>query len=255
LLIHYFAAETFQKPNMQKSLFLFALVLALCSCEKFTGENCAPPDRIEITTNSPVVVGWPLYLTGPDRHYLYHWKGPNGFDKKYSYYSSVANGEIRNNIVAADAGEYSLELLDENGCVAYRGVTTVQVITTPTPPCTLAANTGTSTSIGVGSGNNYSVYVFGTHVEGNLPGQSININFPGTTPKTGIYKTSGYYPQDEESIGLVISLFPYDFISESDQLVYVNKIGGKLDISFCNHQFTNPLGSTKIKSSVRLVQN
>jgi hypothetical protein len=243
--------------------FLFALTTcSLFSCLKPAGDDnaCPPTTAVTITTNSPVIVGWPLTLsTADDMSFLYKWSGPNGFNVDYNYHSSTAYLQGKLVTTMADAGVYRIERRYSDGCVFDTGSVVVQIINPPLPPCTVTNNSSTSNVIGVGGvpyGNLYFTGGGGIYtVQGTGGGQSITFHFNGNTPpKPGVYKTSGYFAMDEATVGVYITASPYDFINNSGQDVYVNLVGGKTQVQFCNATFSNPLGSTVIKISAKLTE-
>ena len=239
---------------MKKFAWLaFAATVSLSSCIKVGGkDDCPTPDPVDITTNSPVQEGWSLSLDAPELGYLYKWTGPNNYKMEYSYYSNTAHSQFKENMTAADAGIYKLQLVDPNdNCVIYEGTTEVKVVAPAPAPCTIANNTVTATAGGV-AGGTYSVYVFGNTIAGSNFAYTIEFNFR-IPPKPGLYKTSGTPDKDNE-VSLVLNSSPNRFGSMPGQDVYVIKVGGKLQVSFCSHRLNNPVGSFAISASGKLTQ-
>jgi hypothetical protein len=245
---------------MKYRIFLLVSILFFfSSCKKTGNGNCPDPTDITITTNSPVVLGWPIYVSSTaTMSYMYHWTGPNGWDINYNFYASDAYSQQRLNATYADSGLYKLELRNSDGCVVERGTTTIKVIAAPAPPCSITNNSSTSNIIGVGGVTYTNIYFTPSTfyaVQGTGGGQSITMYFQGNVPpKPGVYKTSGYAPTKDTEVGCWITASPYDFINQAGQDVYVNLVGGKTQISFCNCNFTNPLGSTIPKISAKITQ-
>jgi hypothetical protein len=242
------------------SIFLFSCIVSFYSCTKEQRSNCEPPSNIEITTNSPVIEGWPLTIsTTSSAGSLFRWTGP-AWEVNYAAYASDAHQQGIIATKLADAGTYKVQLRDFDGCVAYEGSTEVKIIPAPLPPCNVTKNSSTSNVIGVGGVPFTGVIYFQGGggiftVQTTGGGQSITFNFNGdNVPKPGIYKTSGYFALDEATCGCYITSFPYDFINTSGQDVYVNKVNGKTQVSFCSATFTNPLGSTAIKISANVTE-
>lgn len=240
-----------------------ALLLSsiLFSCKKAsTTDDCPAAGNVEIVTNSPVIEGWPLTLTtADDMSFLYKWEGPNGFSIDYNFHSSEAYRQGKLVTTMADAGVYKVQRRYGDGCVFDEGTATVQIITAPNPPCTVAMNTSTSNVVGVGGSSYSNIYYYGGGgiftLQATGGGESITFHFNGDTPpKPGVYKTSGYFATDEATVGMYITASPYDFINTSGQDVYVTKVNGKTSVTFCNCIFTNPLGSTVIKISANLTE-
>lgn len=235
-------------------------LLFSCTKTNSSGSDCPAASTVSITTNSPVIEGWPLILTtADDMSFLYKWSGPNSWLIDYNYYSSTAYQQGKLTTTMADAGVYTVQRRYADGCIYDEGSTTVQIITAPPPPCTVTNNTSSSNVIGVGGVPYSNLYFQGGGgifmVQGTGGGQSITFHFNGNTaPKPGIYKTSGYFANDEATVGVYITASPYDFINTSGQDVYVNKVGTKTQVSFCNCIFTNPLGSTVIRISARITE-
>ena len=232
----------------QAVLVVICLYTFLLSCTK--SSSCPDPGGLIINQNGPVIAGWPLHLEADiqSTEFLYRWYGPNGWTKIYETYASDAYLQGIENITAAGAGEYKLKLIDENGCVAYEGSTTVEVIAAPAPPCNIAANTSSSSVTGVGDYN--FVYRSFSASSGNylisgqetVPGDYLRFAFVGNDlPLPGIYKTNGYFGLEQGKVGLFINAGTYDFVANPDQNVYVNKVNNKIEISFCSVQFNNPL--------------
>lgn len=243
-------------------LLLFSVIFNSCRKSGTTSDGCLVSNTvpsIAITSNSPVVEGWPIYVsTTATMANMFHWTGPNGWDINYQYFSSNANEQQRLNASFADSGLYRVELRNSDGCVEYRGSVNVKVIPAPQPPCTLTNNTSTSSVVGVGGSTYPNIYfqssTFYT-VQASTYGESLTFYFIGNTPpKPGVYKTAGYAPTKETEVGCWITVSPYDFINQSGQDVYVTKVNGKTQVSFCNCTFTNPLGPTKPKISAKIVQ-
>ncbi len=238
------------------------LSLILASCKK--SNKCSDPLPLTLENNGPVYVGWPLSLEADVRSsaYLYKWSGPNGWKQDYRIYSSDAWHQDFLNVTAAEAGEYKLRLLDSEGCVAYEGSTTVQVLSAPTIPCTPTANTSTSSVVGVGdftftsrtfqTGSSY-YFVEGSQV---INGPFMRFAFLGQTPPLpGVYSTSGFFAIDPGDVGLYIETITYQFVANPDQKVYVNKVNNKLEITFCSVKFNNPINpANPITVSGKIVQ-
>jgi hypothetical protein len=244
------------------SLVLPSLV-ALPSCIKNTSQ-CPPTEHsITIETNSPVIEGWNLELKAPDQtmEYKYRWTGPDGWTQHYTYMSSEANQQERLNVTAAAAGEYKLVLVTADGCVEYVGSTIVEVIPAPVAPCTVAANTSTSSVVGVG-GQAFTSRYFAQEsghymVTAGAVGESMVLSFHGNGELVpGVYKTNGYWGLEYGKVGLYINVSPYEFVAHPDQTVYVNKVNNKLEVSFCSLKFNNPLSpANPITISAKIVQN
>jgi hypothetical protein len=187
--------------------------------------------------------------------YTYRWTGPNGFLVNYDYYSSSAYSQGKLTTVLADSGVYKVEMIDAEGCVAREGTALVKIISTPAPPCSLPANASVAVT-GFLGGSSFTPYVIGgNYVEAHGNGETLKLNFDIniTEPKPGIYKSSGYFARNEKEVGVWIKVGFTDFLSMG-QDVYVSTVGGKLDISFCSHVFSNPVSSTPLKVSARIVE-
>lgn len=242
---------------MKKPFILACLLcVVLFGCEKLTGSDCPKTEHFELVTNSPVIEGWPLTLTAPsDMSYTYRWTGPNGFRIDYDYYSSSAYAQGKLTTVLADGGVYKVEMIDDQGCVAKEGSATVKIIPTPAPPCSLPANSSVATSGFLGNHAFIPNVIGGNAVEAHGNGETLRMSFETgiNDPKPGIYKSSGYFPRNEKEVALWIQVGYTEFLSMG-QDVYVRKINGKLDISFCDHTFSNPVSSTPLKVSARVVE-
>jgi hypothetical protein len=250
------------KMKMKLVVFL-ALMILFASCKKVsssddTNTNCPAPDNISIGNSGPVIVGWPIEVSAPSNYVgYYNWFSPAGSPidqsgfvttNSYYYYKPVST--------YADSGLYKLEITFD-GCTRYRGTTQVKIIAPPTPPCSVTNNTSTSSVIGVGgvSYTSYTTLSNPNYIQVSGGGESINFRFPGNTkPRQGVYKTNGYIPSTETQVGCWIMRSPYDFVNMNGQDVYVNTVNGKMQISFCNAQFTNPLGTSVIRISAKITE-
>jgi hypothetical protein len=247
---------------MKKLAFLSVLFLCLfTACDKVNDDEPCTTKYIAVESNSPVIEGWPIYLSSAASSTgSFKWIGPKGVINSASgfpNYIQVLNSTYQ------DSGSYRLEITNGYGCLEYRNFTNIKVIPPPPPPCNVPANTSTSNIIGLGNetyinvsftNNKADAYPFSGSSD-----KSIHFRFYGNQPpKPGKYKTlqSTLGVVDKENqVGIWISTFPLnEYVCKEFQDVYVNKVNGKLQISFCNADFTNPIGSTAIKISSRIVQ-
>ncbi len=249
-----------------KYFFYAGLLLFICtnflSCSKT--DNCPAPQSLTISNNGPIIEGWPLRLESNMQSilYLYKWSGPNGWKKEYIIYASDAYLQFIEDLPAAGAGEYKLQLVGTDGCVEYEGTTVVEVVKPTTPPCNIAANSSTSSVAGVGDYSfvyrNFSASSGFFTISGRetVPGDNMLVVFKGDVlPIPGTYKTEGYFPTVPGRAGLYINSFGVEFVSLPNQMVYVNKVNNKIEVSFCSVQFTNPLSpSNPITISGRIVE-
>lgn len=244
-------------------IILICISIIFTSCEK--QDKCPETMSVIIEQNGPVYAGWPLYLKADVQSmaYLYKWTGPNGWKQEYQYFASDAYQQQRLNMTAADAGDYKLQLLTSEGCIAYEGSTTVKVLTAPTIPCTVPANKSLSSVVGVGDYNfiyrtfsSSSSYYIVSGMEIVPGGHFMRFAFVGENPPLpGVYKTSGYFGRDPDQVGLYIETGTYQFTANPDQLVYVNKVNNKLEVTFCSLKFNNPLNQANpITISAKIVQ-
>lgn len=248
--------------HLLRTVFFMMGIVSFVSCKKVTtpAVDCPPASTVGITTNSPVIVGWPLTLTtADDFSFLYKWTGPNGWEIDYNYHASDAYIQGKLVTTMADGGVYKVQRRYSDGCVFDEGTTTVEIIAPPPPPCNIPNNSSISNVVGVGGVTYSNLYFYGGGgiytVQSTAGGETITFHFNGdTAPKPGIYKTSGYFATDEKTVGVYITASPYDFINIGGQDVYVNLVNGKTQVAFCNCNFTNPLGSTVIKISAKLTE-
>ncbi|MEM4326450.1 MAG: SBBP repeat-containing protein, partial [Candidatus Pacearchaeota archaeon] len=109
------------------------------------GNGCQGIDSVQVIinanpililgSNSPLCEGDNLSLSGlPNGMSSYNWSGPNGF-------SSAMQNPTLANVTTANAGVYTLTVVDGNGC---QGSGTVNVVITPPPVASIYAS---STSI------------------------------------------------------------------------------------------------------------
>lgn len=241
-------------------VFLAIVFMAFYACKKSV--NCGTPGNIEITTNSPVITGWPLYIsTMQSMEYTYHWKGPNGFSIEYDYFSSTANEQARDSAVIDDTGVYTVELKNRKGCVEYKGEVNVEVIAPPLPPCnTMAANTSISNILGI-AGVTYTDFRIDT-VGGNythevtFANEALVIRFSeGGFPKPGIYTATGNnFASEKGTVGVFVRSGLYDLPMKAGGKVYVNKTGYYPQLCFCQQEFFNPFSSSQLLISGRIVR-
>lgn len=242
-------------------IVFLSLIILFTSCKKTSTSNeanCPTPEGITPGNNGPIIVGWPIEVSAPGNIIgYYNWfsatRTPleqSGFvaANSYTLYKAVST--------YADSGLYKLEVKFD-GCVRYIGTTQVKIIAPPTPICTVPNNTSTSNIIGVG-GVTYTGFTTlsnPNYIQCSGGGETLSFRFPGnTTPRQGIYKTNGYIPSTETQVGCWITRTPRDFVNMNGQDVYVNNVNGKLQITFCNAQFTNPLGTSVIRISARVTE-
>jgi hypothetical protein len=237
----------------------FVFFTLFISCEKLSEKEPCELKNIQISSNSPVIEGWPIYLsTRPSQTERFNWAGPNG-----QITTQGAQNDIQVlNAKLSDSGSYSLTIMNTFGCTEYSGTTFIKVISPPAAPCSITNNTSTSTVIGVG-GNNYTYVSFTNNSATAYPyvassNEALQFRFFGNTaPKPGLYKTNGsiYSLDKENEVGCYISTFPAsNFVNKEGQDVYVTRVNGKLQIAFCDCQFTNPVGTAVIKISARITQ-
>jgi hypothetical protein len=244
-------------------LLIFCLCAILASCTK--SDKCPDPIQITITQNGPVVAGWPLELEASiaSTGYLYKWDGPNGWKMHYEIYASDANLQHFPAVTTAEAGEYRVQLIDYEGCVAYEGSTIVEVTEAPTASCNIANNTSTSSVAGVGdytfnyrsfSGGGNFYFASGSEVTPG--GHFMRFAFlGGEQPLPGIYYSGGYFGLEYNKVGLYIETGTYQFVANPNQKVYVTKVNGKLEIKFCSLIFNNPMNpSNPLTISASLTQ-
>jgi len=239
---------------MYRYPLLILCILSCFSCKKQS--NCSTSNT-GITTNSPVVEGWPLYMsTFESVEYLYEWSGPNGFHISYEAFSTRANRQGKLETVLADAGTYTVKMRNRDGCVEYEGSVDVEIVQAPAAPCDVPVNTSVSSVTGVG-GINYlrdtllvNEYLYDLAVSNGLEAMIIRFT---KEPKPGVYFSSGIFSplQDEKAAVYIISGF-YEFVMEADYKVYVTETDGKLNFRFCNARFSNPVSATPIIISANI---
>jgi len=234
---------------------LAATIIMLTSCSKTSTStntnnnnngngNCPAISQTTLTSNSPVIVGWPLTLTtNTDMSYLYDWSGPNKFSINYTYYASDAGNQGKDTTTYADSGVYKVQLLTPDGCVAYVGTTDVQIIPAPPAPCNVPQNSSYSSLANIGgtyddisfTGNTISAY-------STAAGITLSFSFNSSgLPMPGIYGTSNTTTAlSDTTVGCYFNDGFYDYVVENG-LVYVNSLsGGKLQIGFCDCSVGNP---------------
>ncbi|MCX6208585.1 MAG: hypothetical protein NTZ59_03525 [Bacteroidetes bacterium] len=248
---------------MRNYFILFGfLFFSLTSCKKANIlDDCPDVAKLTVTSNSPVTLGWPIELKSSNNYSAqYIWTGPNGFSRKG--YSGNNLTESITTAAFADSGTYYVKLIDGNsGCVLGEGSTQVKVVAAANAPCTIANNTSTSTLGGVGGGSysgsygrqsgNYFLY-FSNCSDGSY----LNIAFTNTgAPNPGEYLTTGDWYSNtygSSSVGLYYQTGLSQFIAKSLQKLYVTRSGSSTTVSFCNIEFTNSVGSTKILISAKV---
>jgi hypothetical protein len=252
-------------------LTLFFISILFASCKKTTvenddsttpGANCGKIENASISTNSPVVVGWPIEISASSNLYgIYKWVSPVGSSLEQSgFISSYTYAYYKNVASFSDSGTYKLEV-KISGCVQDTGTVKIKIIPPPTAPCNITNNTSTSNIIGVG-GDTYTYRDFTNNVVTAYPNiasseGALHFSFWGNAaPKPGKYKTNGStFSTVETEVGCWLSYFPgRQFINKVGQDVYVNIVNGKMQISFCNAEFTNPIGTSIIRISTKITQ-
>jgi hypothetical protein len=243
---------------MKKYSFLgFAFIVLFSACEKISDKEPCVLKNVEIITNSPVIVGWPINIsTRASQSDVFRWVGPNGvFANQGGNSIQVLDAKY------SDSGSYKVEIKNAFDCLEFESYTNIKVIPPPSAPCTVTNNTSTSTVIGVGD-NTYTYVSFTNNNADAYPviansNNALHFRFYGSTPpKPGLYKTgdnTGFNAIDK--VACWISTFPAtEFRNKENQNVYVTKVNGKYVISFCNAEFTNPIGSSVIKISAKITE-
>ncbi len=65
----------------------------------------------------------------------------------------------------------------------------------------------------------------------------------------------GFSADNYTQVGLYINTGTYQFVTNSDQNLYVNKVNGKLEVTFCSIVFNNPFDlSYPITISARIIE-
>lgn len=240
-------------------IILFAAIVLLAACEK--NEEPCVLKNVEVTTNSPVIVGWPIYIkTRSTQTETYKWIAPNGSTISPGGYDQSTFQIL--NAAYSDSGNYRLEITNTFGCFEYKGNSNVKIIAPPSAPCNVPNNTSTSNVIGLGDETyisvQYSYNTFNAYPLVASSNRSLHFKFFGNLPpKPGIYKTvyNTVSIENEGEVGCWISTFPLnEYVNKASQNVYVNKVNGKLQISFCNAQFTNPIGTASIVISAKITE-
>ena len=241
------------------SLFILCLYIFLLSCSK--SNNCPETPSVFINLNETAIVGWPLRLEAEVQStgYIYKWSGPNGWEKRYDTNTSDAYVQIRENMTAADAGEYKLQLINADGCVEHEEKTMVNVTSTPT--CNTAANTSTSSIGGLGNFN----FATRTFVAGNghyamtgrdaTPGDYMAIVFPTDIyPEPGIYKTGEQMGTEPGKVGVFIAVAANTYLANPGQPVFVTRVNNKIEIAFCWLHFENLNPANPLIISAKIVE-
>ncbi len=240
-------------------ILCFFLLFVLISCEK---NNCDDPSNNIIESNSPVVAGWDINLEATSvAGGRFVWTGPNGWEIDYQTIASDANLQTVQAATMQASGEYVVKVYNHEGCLVSEGTTTVEVIAPPEAPCSIAANTSSSSVAGVGNYNftsrNFSVTSSYYTVTGSAGGDYLRFGFWGQTrPKPGIYEIDGgYFGTEYGTTGLYIRGGLYDFMAQGGKVYVTAAATGKLTVAFCNVSFSNPLNpSIPITISARITE-
>ncbi len=242
-------------------ILIFFLSIVLLSCKKSSNE--CPATRSITIQNGPVIEGVGLQLEAEfqSTDYLYKWDGPNGWH--YESADSNAYRPTRENMTAADTGEYKLQLV-RNNCIEYEGSIRIAAVTPqPVPPCTFRANSSSSVDPYqvdyfyiqnyFGPTADHTYYQINGH-DSNRGGHFLVFQFlGGNAPLPGTYKTSATL-NEPGKVQLFIA-FNWTFNALPDQTVYITKVNNKLEASFCSLTFNAPTDPTTLYTvSGRLVQ-
>jgi hypothetical protein len=245
--------------NSFKLFIAITLITTLLSCKKDT-EECGVVSTVPIISNGPVIVGYPIEISTNSYDGRYNtWTTPSGKTLEEAGFVSVGNERYRKEVANyADSGLYKVEVFYRS-CVQYAGSAIVKVTAPPLPPCSIANNSSTSSVVGVG-GNTYPFVYFtnnGSSIAASGGGETLNLRFPNNVkPRNGIHITSGASgpTQSTTEVSCWISSGSYNFANQAGQSIYVNTINGKMQIGFCNNQFTNPLGTSIIRISAKITE-
>lgn len=240
----------------RKLVVLVMIVLSVLGCKK---EECTG-SGLYVNSSGPVYEGWPLELYfEANQHYETEVSGPNGFKQVYN--PGKTDGTVLiNPTTTSNAGKYTVNQYSDN-CLVSSGSTTVKILPTPSPNCSIANNTGSTTIGGFGgpvfsfvtanSGpNGYSVIgYYNTY-------NSLNFQFK-SKPLPGIYKSRGsYYPDTDSDNQCAVRLgtsMSQTFILNG-QDIYVTEQNGKLTVTMCPSEFSNPVSTTPLYISAQLVE-
>ena len=234
-------------------IILYAAIIISCNKTDFSSKVCPPADTFALTSNSPVIAGWPLTVTiSNSQSWSFKWWGPKGTITRGSDPYTIT-------IPAAaysDSGMYYAKLTDDNGCILTFESTRVNVVGSPTVPCSVANNTSISSVSGVGGTTYTSISGYASggtyYVDASDGYETMEFRFNGNNPPIpGVYATTGYFPTDNVSAGMLINNGFYDFMNNTGP-VYVTNENGKTILSFCRCSFSNPISGTPITISARI---
>jgi hypothetical protein len=223
------------------------IFIFLTSCKKQEEDSCSDtPSPLTVSTNGPVTEGWPLIfdVSGYESGYGYTYRltSPNGtFIEKPFNSSGTEAGMIQIDSASVnDSGNYKLELLLK-GCLIKRGTVTVQVNPVPAPPCSIPDNSCTASISGSGNGSYYLISAesgFSYDVSAVTGNETIHLMFK-QEPKPGMYTMAQGSSMEEDETYVYIQYGTYYSGMDVNTVVYVNKVNGKLQFTFCDGQFMN----------------
>jgi hypothetical protein len=225
-------------------LLLIFFIAVLLGCNK-NSDNCPATGTTVVSSNYNIVYeGRTLTLgTGSSAGNTYSWTGPGGW-------TSTQPSPSRNNMQPQDAGNYSVKIYDLKNCNVFNGSKNIQVTPPPVAPCTPFNNTITSSYAPIGNFNfptgassyAYQASYYYTVVAVN--NERIDIQFSGTQrPEPGLYKTVFNLSTPDDFVYFVINSGVRQFRSKGADEVYVNNVGGKMIVTFCNvtmYEWNNP---------------
>jgi hypothetical protein len=238
-------------------ILLFAFLISFVSCIKENISDCEGPDTISMSNTGPRVVGWSIEISASSYGGTYKWITPNGSTMEQAGFVSTGTHSYRKDATSySDSGLYRIEVRNDD-CLDYIASTQVKIIAPPVAPCNIPNNTSTTTLVGVG-GTNYSNISFGNNgtniVASGANGETLNIKFPGNTkPREGKYSSiQGVLAFAQASCTITKNFFDFNNIEGQD--IYVTNVNGKMQVSFCTNQFTNPVSSSIIKISAKITE-
>lgn len=238
-----------------KSIFLHSLAilsgLSFVACNK---DSCKTSkiSSASLSYEKPLYKGFPLRLyTESSTSYFYRFRGPNHLDINTSNESTY----YVHSSTDADTGFYTVQI-SNNDCVIKDGKVRVVFDTPPAPPCAIANNTSTTNTVGIG-GVSYgyvSMDLFGSpKIVGQASNQSLHIQFQHDfTPKPGVYNSTMDNSPDAPNEVYVYIIKSQTYVMLSGTSVYINEVNGKLQVSFCNADFSYSTSSPNVTISAKL---
>lgn len=240
-------------------LTAIAILLLFSSCEKKPA--CAGSLTLTANTLTPTV-GDNIVITAPDRgttNVVYQWNGPG------TNLTNQSNTLEISGIKLSQSGVYSVNEGNSDCNTSLGDTIRINVqLKQETPPCTSTNNTATPSSIPattfttVNKSFSSTWNTIALEASGSFGYPSYTVLFNSyngnTEPRDGVYTTTDvaiFNPLQEPNEVSVSFIYSSNYFHcRPGNKVYVSHVNGKLQVSFCNLEFSSPPFVTSVSARI-----